>query len=146
MSDEKGTTPVFELNLIRRDLPADPAAEKRKQDREDGRQKALEYANDALCEMVTLMRTCPDPKIRLQAAKNVMDRAWGTPKAVEGEAQALKNRSIIEVLAAISADIQETERAAAKITQEPPVVTIEKQEDVLDAILLQEDTDDQAAE
>lgn len=141
MSDEK---PVFNLNLIRRDLPPDPATEKRRADREDGRQKAMEYANSALQTMVTLMNTSPDPKIRLQAAKNIMDRAWGTPKAVEGEAQALKNRSIIEVLAAISADIQETERAAAQITREPPVATIEKQEDVLDAILLPEDPDDQA--
>lgn len=99
MSDDK-----FELHLIRRTMPAekDPAADQRRQDRENGRQAALAYADEALLTAVAAMRTCPDWKQKLQAAKMIMDRAWGTPKADDSEQQKLANRNILDILATIS--------------------------------------------
>ena len=118
----------IELHLIRRNVP-DPAAEKRKADRENGRQAALEFANEALLQAVSVMRTSPDAKQRLQAAKMIMDRAWGTPKADDSEQQKLKNRDILDVLAMISMEntkqITEKPVAAEKIEQKQPVSSLE---------------------
>lgn len=129
MADE----PKFELHLIRRDVTADPAAAKRKKDREDGRVAAAAFAQEALQEAVALMRNCPDPKIRLQAAKMVMDRAWGTPKATEDESQIQKNKSIIEVLAGISAEFAQIEHKPAENEPEPMKI---EQESGIEALLL----------
>lgn len=126
MSDDK-----FELHLIRRSMPAepDPAAEKRKQDRENGRMAALEYANEALLTAVAVLRTCPDPKQKLQAAKMIMDRAWGTPKADDSEQQKLANRNILDILATISlentAKPLEKPVEAEKIEQKQPHSALE---------------------
>lgn len=135
MADE----PKFELHLIRRDVTVDPAAAKRKKDREDGRQKAQVFAEEALQQMVALMRNDPDSKIRLQAAKYVMDRAWGTPKAIEDESQAQKNKSIIEVLAGISAEFAQIERVPAEMPENS--IKIE-QESGIEALLLPGDEND----
>lgn len=105
MTSISGTTRAsLELHLIRRSAPAeqDPAADKRRQDRENGRVAAQEFANEALLTAVTVLRTCPDPKQKLTAAKMIMDRAWGAPKVDESENQKLANRNILDILSAIS--------------------------------------------
>lgn len=129
MSSVSGSaTQTLELHLIRRNVP-DPAAEKRKADRENGRQQALEFAGEALLQTVHEMRTSKDAKQRLQAAKMIMDRAWGTPKADDSEQQKLKNRDILDVLAMISMEntkqIAEKPVAAEKIEQKQPISSLE---------------------
>lgn len=93
----------LEFRLIQRNVP-DPVSQKRREDRENGRQQAQQYALEALQEAITVMRQTKDESIKLKAAKMVMDRAWGTPKAMEDEDKLRANRSIIDVLAEISSD------------------------------------------
>lgn len=97
----------LEMRFIQREAPKapDPAAEQRKRDRENGRQQAQAYASEALLQAVTIMRTSKDEKTQLNAAKYIMDRAWGPPKAPDEQEIALGNRDVFDVLASISAEI-----------------------------------------
>lgn len=124
----------FEFRAIVREVP-DPLAQKRREDRENGRQKAQKYAEEALLTMVTLMRQTQDEGIKFKAAQAVMNRAWGTPKAMEDEDKLKANRSIIEVLAEISEDFSEKERQKRLEAQKPALFT---EKEALDAVLLQE--------
>lgn len=103
-------TRKLELQFINRSPPkeADAATEQRKRDRENGRQMAMGYAQEALLKAVTVMRTSKDEKQAFAAAKYIMDRAWGPPKAPDEAEIALGNRDIFDVLASISAEITQT--------------------------------------
>ena len=133
----------IKLHLIQRVMPPDPLAEKRKRDRENGRIAALEFANEALLETVAVMRSTKDPSIKLKAAKEIMNRAWGTPKNVEDESKAMANRSMLEVLATIS-----TELAALEHQPDAPVLeqTNFEDEDALEALLLPDDAENEQDE
>ncbi len=87
MSD--GGKVLIELNLAafaRQGIrPADPIAEKRREDIETGRRAAQEFAYEALHGMVHLMRTSQDESIKFKAQKEIMDRAWGKSKPLTEE-------------------------------------------------------------
>jgi|SRR5271166_2748672 len=49
---------------------------------------AQNYGEEALQELVAIMRECGDPKTRLLAAKEILDRAYGRPaQTIQGEAE-----------------------------------------------------------
>lgn len=132
MADE---TKKLEMHFIQRNVPRqnDPAVEQRKRDRENGRQAAQVYAPEALLEAVNMMRNSKDEKQRLSAAKYIMDRAWGPPKAPDEQEVALGNRDIFDVLASISAEITQAieekpvnaEIKTESVTYEPGVIEVE---------------------
>lgn len=97
--------PTFQLNIISRErtiAAPDPDLAKRKKDRENGRQQAQLYANEALLRAVAIMRNSKDESQVLKAIKMITDRAWGIPKSADEEEANAKNQSIIEILAAFS--------------------------------------------
>lgn len=136
---KKPANQLFQLNLIQRQPSADPNAEKRRIDRENGRQAAQRFAEEALLETVAVMRTTTDPDQKLKAAKMIMDRAWGTPKAAETDQEVMKNRTILEIMANISSEITQVTYDMSQQQQK-----IEKTDinDAIEGLLLEEDPDD----
>lgn len=103
-------TNYIQLNLINRNVPTEQAeaAKKKAQDRENGRLLAQQHAEEALQATLLAMRAAVNAKdwpVVLKASKQLMDRAWGTPKTEDNTNQVLTNRSILEVLAGISMEI-----------------------------------------
>lgn len=115
--------------------------EQRRQDQETGRRLACEYAEEALLVNVHVMRTSPDENIKLRAAKNIMDRAWGQTKALtEEEKKGADAGSILDVLAAVSArqgQIERTPPDAPALEHDPA-----SPDDDLEQLLNDLDTDD----
>lgn len=107
-------TNYIQLNLIQRNVPTEQteAAQKKAQDRENGRLLAQQHAEEALQATLLAMRagvTAKDWPTVLKASKQLMDRAWGTPKTEDNSSQVLTNRSILEVLAGISMEISNSQ-------------------------------------
>ncbi len=107
-----------EIRILRRSksIAEDPVAGARKRDQETGRQEALKYAQEALLNHVRLMRTSPDEAIVLKASKEIMDRAWGKPVPTTPEDPKLANKSILDILEAVSithAKVEHSERIKA---------------------------------
>lgn len=78
---------------------------RRREERESGRQKAAVFAEEALLAIVSTMRTTKDDGLRVKSAIYIINRAWGTPKAVVEEEEARRNQSIIELLAEMSSTL-----------------------------------------
>lgn len=138
---------MFELKLVGRlnaGLPASrpptsPDIERKRHDQETGRRLANEYAEEALLTSVHIMRTDPDPSIRLRAANTIMDRAWGKSKPLaEEEKKGADAGSILDVLAAVSTHmsaIEQTPPDAPAIEHQPssPEESLERLLDDLNA-------------
>lgn len=117
MSD--GGKVLIELNLAafaRQGIrPADPVAEKRREDIETGRRAAQEFAYEALHGMVHLMRTSQDESIKFKAQKEIMDRAWGKSKPLtEEEKQGADAATILDILGAMSREMTSIENEASR--------------------------------
>lgn len=107
-----------EIRILRRSksIAEDPIAAQRKQDQETGRQEALKYAQEALMTVVHKMRTSPDENVVMKACVEVMNRAWGKPVPTASEDPKLANKSILDILEAVSithARVEHTERQKA---------------------------------
>lgn len=116
----------------------DPYANKRKADREDGRLKALEYAEEALLFDVAVMRdTSEDMKHRMAASARIQNRAWGTPKATPDEDPKIANKTMLDIFEGISLTLgaEEMERRIAaqpSQTEHPVMKALEAEFEVMD--------------
>lgn len=115
---------LFELRMVgkmpnetRKPAPENPALAQLRQDQENGRREACRFAMEALYTAVSMMRDEKlDPKHRLNALKQVMDRAWGTPKPLsEEEKKGADAHSILDVLAAVSTTALASERQLKEV-------------------------------
>lgn len=98
---------LFELRLTnpgtRAPVLPSPATEQRRQDQETGRREANKYAEEALFKVLAIMRTSPDERLAMNAAKMIMDRAWGQTKPLtEEEKKGADAGSILDILASVS--------------------------------------------
>lgn len=130
---------------IKRKVPLtaeDPYAARRKKDREDGRQAAQMFADEALLLTVQMMRNPGvDDKVRFQCQREVMNRAWGTPKATADEDPRMAAHDMLEILAAFSLDAaaEETARRLLEATQPQQAVHPAQRLDELDYIEVTDD-------
>lgn len=109
----------MEIRILRRSksIAEDPSAGARKRDRENGRQLAQEHASTMLLMAIAIAGDASeDTKNRIACIKYVCDRAWGTPKAEQGEDPKMANKAMLDILAMVSADraaIEHAERVKA---------------------------------
>ena len=126
MTDRPTNQPdgLFELHMIgklspdaKKPAPENPALAQLRQDQENGRREAGKFAMEALYTAVAFMRDGKmDPKHRLNALKQIMDRAWGTPKPLsEEEKKGADAHSILDVLAAVSTTALASERQLKEV-------------------------------
>lgn len=104
----------MELHLVKTAAQErrDPFKQKRDRDREDGRLKALEFAEEALLLTVQMMRDpAVEAKLRYQCQREVMNRAWGTPKVTPDEDPTQKNANILMILESFSREQGQIESA-----------------------------------
>ena len=133
-----------EIRILRRSksIAEDPVAGARKRDQETGRQEALKYAQEALLTVVRKMRTSGDEAIVMKACVEVMNRAWGKPVPTTPEDPKLANKSILDILEAVSithAKVEHSERVKALEAQ--PVHPAAKPDLVSDYELIESDDD-----
>jgi len=100
-------------SVIKRVTPDSPSDVSRRHDQETGRRLAHKYAEEAMLELVSLMRQTTDENVKLRSCKMIMDRAWGQTKALtEEEKKGADAGSILDILASVSVSQTQIENEA----------------------------------
>lgn len=123
-----------ESRVVSQHAPPSASEVTRRQDQETGRRLANKYAEEAMLEMVNLMRQTKDENVKIRACKMIMDRAWGQTKPLtEEEKKGADAGSILDILAQVSVTQTQIENEARGHAVAKQTELIEGESTVLDA-------------